>query len=596
MKKFLKITLIAMFIGFPSCSDLLEKQPIDIISDAVVWDDTRLVEAYLDQIFSEMLFMFSESPWEDGIGSHLWGIHDKICMSDEARHAFPWYPVYATWGRGLLNVGGGFDEYWLYPTIRSCNEMLEKMETSAIDDANKKRLIATARWARAMCYFAMVKRYGGIPLITVVQKIDALPEDLFLPRNREVDVYDFIINEMDFIFEDLEPAAAGGYPTKWAALALKSRAALYAASIATWGTVQLDGITGIPATEKNRFWTACYEASDMLIHNSGHSLYNKYPEDKIMNFRQLFVDENSNPESIYAFQFTGQDAVGFNHGWDMFTSPQGFTAWAGGSCAVYLDMVEEFENADGSPGTFDEDKYTAGLWDADELFAHKEPRFFASIYTQNTPFQGKTVDYYTSLILPDNSVIREGFYEGVRAQGLGNYDGGAVSGFGILKYVDESKINPGNWSSDTDWMVFRLGEIYLNMAEACVELGRDGEALNLLNTIRERAGVAQLTSVDREKVRHERKIELAFESHRWYDLRRWRIATTELSKPFKGLVYSLDYNSTNSGGPWKFKISVTPNVDGDNEKRFFERHYYLPISSWRTSNNPKLVENPGYSQ
>ncbi len=594
MKRFFFITIIATLLGFSSCSDLLEKEPIDIISDAVVWNDTRLVEAYLDQILSEMLFMFSESPWEGGIGSHLWGMHDKICMSDEARHAFPWYPVHATWGRGLLNVGGGFDEYWLYPTVRSCNEMLEKMESSTIEDGAKKRLTATARWARAMCYFAMVKRYGGVPLITVAQKIDSPKDELFLPRNKEVEVYDFILNEMDQAFNDLDATAAGGYPTKWAALALKSRAALYAASIATWGSVQLDGVVGIPSSEKDRLWTACYEASNNLIQNSGHSLYNKYPEDKVKNFRQLFLDENGNPESIHAFQFVGQDAVGFNHGWDMFTAPQGFTAWAGGSCAVYLDMIEEFENADGSPGTFDEEKYKTGLWEPDELFSNKEPRFFASVYTQNTPFQGKIVNYYTSLILPDNTVIREGSYEGIRAQGGNNLEGGAVSGFGVLKYVDESKISPGNWSSDTDWMVFRLGEIYLNMAEASIELGRNGEALTLVNAIRERAGVALQTSIDREKVRHERKIELAFESHRWYDLRRWRIATTALSRPFRGLVYSLDYNSTTSGGPWKFKISVTPNVDGDNEKRFFERHYYLPISSSRTSNNPKLVENPGY--
>jgi hypothetical protein len=257
MKRFFFVTTLATLLGLCSCSDLLEKEPIDIISDAVVWNDARLTEAYIDQILSEMLFMFSEAPWEDGIGSHLWGMHDKICMSDEARHAYAWYPVHSTWGRGLLDVGGGFDEYWLYPTIRSCNEMIEKMETSTIDDATKNRLIATVRWARSMCYFAMVKRYGGIPLITVAQRIDAPEDELFLPRNKEVEVYDFIINEMGIIFNQLEPTAAGGYPTKWAALALKSRAALYAASIATWGQVQLDGVVGIPASDKDRFWTAC---------------------------------------------------------------------------------------------------------------------------------------------------------------------------------------------------------------------------------------------------------------------------------------------------------------------------------------------------
>lgn len=595
--KNLKYILLGLGVSglVTSCADILEKEPIDIISENVVWNDARMAEGILDNILEEMMFMFSEAPYENGTGTHLWGMHDAITVSDEARHAFSWYGTHTTWGRGLINENGGFLEYWLYPTIRKANEMIENLQETEIDRATADQLIAKARWCRAMCYFAMVKRYGGVPLVLRAQSMDDSYEELYVKRDKEQAVYDFILNEMDEIATIMPDRDKGGYPCKWAAYALKSRAAMYAASIATWGEVQIDGLVGIPQSEAKRYWQACYDASDKLIKEGGYALYNKYPDDKVKNFRQLFLDEG-NSESIMVMQFTGQDAVGRNHGWDMFTGPQGFVAWAGSSAAVYLDMVESFENIDGTPGTFDRAKYEKGLWTPEEIFANKEPRFFASIVTQSTPFQGSQVEYYKNLILPDGSKMTgvTNSYEGVSASGAGNVENGGVTGFSILKYIDESKVKPGNWSSETDWMIFRLGEIYLNQAEACIELGKTGEALNLVNTIRERAGVALLTSIDRDKVRHERKIELAFESHRWFDLRRWRIAEEAISKEFKGLCYDLDYNSYVQGTP-KYKITVIDRVDGDNQKYFPKKMYYLPITKGRISNNPNLApENPGY--
>lgn len=586
---------VALGTGSVSCSDLLEKEPIDIISDNIVWNDARLAEGILDKVLEEMMFMYSETPYEGGIGTHLWGMHDAITVSDEARHTFPWYSTHTTWGRGLITENGGFLEYWLYPTIRKTNEMIENMQESTLDEAVRNTLLARARWCRAMCYFAMVKRYGGVPLVLRAQKMDDSKEELFVKRDKEVDVYDFIIREMDEVAPSLAHRERGGYPSKWAAYALKSRAALYAASIATWGKVEIDGLVGIPSTEAKRFWQSCYDASEKLIQEGGFALFDRYPNDKAKNFRQLFLEEG-NEESIMAIQFVGQDAVGRNHGWDMFTGPQGFVAWAGSSAAVYLDMVEEFENIDGTPGLFDRSKFENGLWTPAEIFANKDPRFFASVITQSTPFQGKQVEYYHNLILPDGSKITgvTNSYEGVSASGNGNVEAGGVTGFSIYKYIDESKIKPGNWSSETDWMVFRLAEIYLNQAEACLELGKTDQALSLINKIRERAGIALLGSIDQEKVRHERKIELAFESHRWFDLRRWRIAETAINREFKGLNYDLDYNSVTAGAP-KYKVSVIPRVDGDNQKFFPSKMYYLPITKGRISNNPNLgPENPGY--
>jgi hypothetical protein len=220
----------------------------------------------------------------------------------------------------------------------------------------------------------------------------------------------------------------------------------------------------------------------------------------------------------------------------------------------------------------------------------RDGALFADIYTQNTPWKGSFCDDHTSLILPDNSVITTGSYQGVAAQGVGNVDGGAVTGFGCKKYLNEaSTVIPDNWNTNTPWMVFRLAEIMLNQAEACIELDKPGEALDLVNQIRYRAGVAPYGSVGRDEVRHERNVELIFESNHLFDLKRWRTAVAAISRPFSGLSYSLDYTTR------KFKVARIPNIDGNNQKRFFEKEYYLPITAGRISSNARLApENPGY--
>ena len=143
--------------------------------------------------------------------------------------------------------------------------------------------------------------------------------------------------------------------------------------------------------------------------------------------------------------------------------------------------------------------------------------------------------------------------------------------------------------SSTDYLVFRYGEILLNLAEAAFELGETGEALEAVNDIRKRAGISPLESVDRDKIRHERKVELAFEGHRYWDVRRWRIAVDVLSKPNSGLRYILDYETG------KYQLQILDNVDGTGTSpNFYEHNYYFPITLSRTGNNSNLQENPGY--
>jgi len=366
---------------------------------------------------------------------------------------------------------------------------------------------------------------------------------------------------------------------------------MYAGSIASWGTVQLDGLVGIPADKKEHFWQESLNASNRLLYGSPFALYEKYPDDRSKNYRNIFLDEN-NCEVIFSEIYDGKSGKG--HSWDMWQNPSGYNAWAGGqqNC-VYLEFVESYENIDGSDPTIDREKvaqyYT---WTLDELWGKKDPRFKASIYTQGTPWTHEgasvTLDYHVGIFV-DGQWINDGFYEGVPALGVcaNNW---RPTPFGILKYLDESSaMIPERYYSKTDWIVFRLGEIYLNFAEAAFELNKPDSALWAVNKIRARAGMPELQSITREQIRHERKIELAFEGNRYWDVRRWRTAVQDLSHAWHGMRYKLDWATQ------KYYVEIVDNICGTPEPYFNEMHYYWPIAQSRTQQNPNLLpNNPGW--
>jgi len=202
------------------------------------------------------------------------------------------------------------------------------------------------------------------------------------------------------------------------------------------------------------------------------------------------------------------------------------------------------------------------------------------------------VDFHSGLIGPDGTLYEgaQSAYNGIPAWGVQNLWGNFHTGFGVMKYLDESMPMGSMWSdSGTDYIVFRYAEILLNFAEAALELGHADEALDAINQVRSRAGVSRKSVIARDDIRQERRVELAFEGHRYWDLRRWRVATTALSREFSGLKYVLDYNSG------KYRLIVLNNIDGNNKPLFHNRNYYFPITLRRTSANPNLIENPGYN-
>lgn len=595
MKKIKLLIVIMIALIMNACEDVLEKQPLDIITDATLWAEPVLIDDYLNQCYSEMRFYF-EMPYGQNI-NHLMENRamDMLNISDEANQG--WISTPKThW----ITINGGHLEWWGYQTIRRLNIFLDQIENLEIDVAEgyKKQRAAEARFLRAFAYFNMVKRYGGVPLITRVQELNDPEEELYRKRDKEEDIYKFILDELDEIASDLPENYGDGRATKYAALALKCRASMYAASIAQWGSVQLDGIIGIPADKAANYWQISYNTSKEIISSGKFSLYDG-GDNKAQNFRNLFLDEN-NSEVIFSERFDGISGKG--HIFDMMQVPKSYHVWGGGQhTALYLEMVESFDNVDGTPGIIDRDKIANGhLWTVDELFGSKDPRFKATVYTHGSPWVHTNgpfiLDYHNGIEIPGGEVLTVGSYKGVLCRSQAST---AVTPFGVLKYLDEARavIHERHYSS-TDYIVFRLGEILLNYAEAAIELNKNDEALWAVNEIRKRAGMPEYASITREKVRKERKIELAFEGNRYWDLRRWRTAKEDLTKSFHGLRIILDGASIVEGQydvlTQKFKLVIIDNVSGIPSPYFDEKHYYLPIGLSRTTNNHNLIENPGY--
>jgi hypothetical protein len=298
---------------------------------------------------------------------------------------------------------------------------------------------------------------------------------------------------------------------------------------------------------------------------------------------------------IFAKQYAGLDILG--HNWDVFNAPYNRTPDEGEgeifvelkqatSVSVYLEMAEEFEYADGTPGTIfdtrDPAAIEANTYTMEQLFGNKEPRFHASLFYHTSDWRGVKLDWKKWDVIDG---------EKVEAKNVPIPKFQEQTGFGIRKYVSDTRTILPEWAdSEVDYIVFRFGEILLNFAEAAYELGHHDEAMNAVNELRARVGLPLLTTIDRDKIRHERKVELAFEGNRFWDLRRWRTAVEEISRTFYGIEYG------QIDGTDQYKIYLVGGSGlGSYECSVSERYYYFPITPNRISNNPNLApENPNY--
>lgn len=590
----IKYIFIGWMVALVACESVIDLEPLDQISDAQVWESEPLADAYLADCYAGVEFRkYGNTGFMPtaGLSGEM-----AVYASGHATSKAPMEPL------NTDNVPKGYD-YWDYKLIRKLNIFIEEAaqsESFSVEFVNQK--VSEARWLRAYVYFEMVKRYGGVPLLTVAQDINASEEELFVKRDKEQDIYDFIDRELDEIFLLLPESyvTEKGRCTKWAARALQSRAMLYAASIANFGSVELDGIVGIPASDAQKYYQKAYDVSKELIEESGHSLYTKYlPGDPVKNHHQLFVEEmEMNLEAIFTHRNDFASDNGNSLSWYMVHNDFAY-GW-GSYFRPTLDFVEKFEFIDGTSGAIGRENYTTGEWDMADLFDNRDPRFKAAILYNGAEFAWKANNYdsnkayfHEKSMVDDKSVTSGVLADGVPAKATDRAfkpkPTNLRHGFLMRKFLDESsgkQLQQGE--SSEDFHIFRLGETYLNMAEAAYYLNLKDEALDLINEIRQRAGMPDKLVIDEEVIYNERAVELAFEEHRYWDLRRWRIAEEELNgKQMAGLKF--DYYNYDTK---KFKLSIGKAFTGTHT--FLLQHYYVPITSERIGDNYNLVENPLY--
>lgn len=572
MKKIIYIFTITLLLM--SCSDWLDIQPTNMISEDAVKNDPALVDAFLSKIYANTRFRSGGTYSPDQALLHV--------MAGEANVFAGWQQPFAA-AMKIIDENGahGQAEYWPYDNIRSCHEIMDILAEATFDPELITQKTAEARWLRAFMYFELVKRYGGVPLITEAQSIDQPIEELYVLRNKEKEIYDFIASEMNDLVNILPDSYSNdtfGRPTKWAAYALNSRAMLYAGSIAKYGSVQLDGVLGIPAGEANSYYQKAYDASMEIINGGMHPLY-EANGDPVANYGEIFINDG-NSEVIFAEVY--DLSLLKTHSWNMVCMPDGFQTGWGSNNWMYLESWERFEYKDGTSGIMDRSTLDGNTkFSLDEIINNRDPRLLATAFYPEIPWQDRNVYLHSSTTgtIPDGSDWPKTAPKRNRIK----------AGMMIRKRVNEAiKLPIGN-EDETDWVVFRTAEMYLNAAEAKFEMDEVEEARTLVNVIRMRSDMPEKASLSLDELRNERYVELYIEEHRYWDIRRWRIAIDELNaKGFKGVIW--DYYIDED----KYTLK-TKGADFNQIRTFAERNYYFPIGLDRIADNPNLVENPGYS-
>lgn len=525
-------------------------------------------------------------------------------------------------------VDGGMLSWWDYSRIRFTNVtiegMLENKDRFKGNEAAFNHWLGEAYFCRAFQYYAMVRSYGGVPIVKDAPSyVDLSDEELLKPRSTEKECWDFIAEDLDKAYELMGPDSyANGRVNKFIAAGLKSRAMLYAASVAKRGTVQLDGLVGIPAQYASDYYKAAYDAACKAMDNGGrYALYNKYDDGtkagKIKNYWHLFLDETaSNTERMFIKEYCMTSATTRPENWTVQQLPYHYSMITdSGELSVTTEWIELFDDESGKPfnltalvGT---EQNPVRYNNRQDLFATAQARFLASVLVPGGEIYGFTDSDGVPAIFDVQKGIFESYpgalhesasfddkFGGRTIQGWCGMGSQMTNGNGCLVWKYVNPYGTANWwAGDVDWIEMRYAEILLNKAEAAINIiGEtvDGktvtmaDALDPVNAIRQRAGTSQLTSITEEKIMNERRCELAFENRIFWDLKRWRKYEDVIqNKTFHALYpyYVLDE------GKYIFRISERSEI----RYTYDTKSYYAPISaSVIAKSNGAIKQNPGY--
>lgn len=565
MKKLFYI-LIGCAVAFTACKKDYETVPVEQRTIEYIFSKTdsngTAAREFLNAVYASLIGGYNrvggdylDAATDDAVSSAS-GSPDvlKLATGGYTSSAFP-----------------GSENKWqtCYTSIRRAGIFINNIDVVPIKEklpngfSAKVALKAEARFLRALNYFELLKRYGGVTLMG--DSIRGLDDDLELPRNSFAECVDYIASECDAIKDSLrsnpiaDPANYSQVATKGAALALKARVLLYAASPLYNNNDNKDPLVGYTSFDATRWDKAAKAAKDIMDMNV-FALNN--------DFKGVFFSQ-TNSEVIF-FQSGGN-----NHDIEDKNGPVGYpSAIAAGRTSPTQELVDAFPMKSGLAITSD-----ASGYNPDKPYDNRDPRLAATVLCNGAMWLGSPLETFVGGRSRPGGTIQQ-----------------TITGYYARKFMGNFENEVAYGSVNHDFLYFRYAEVLLNYAEAENEVaGPVSTVFDQIKALRLRAGIdaggdgnygldpAMTKEQMRTVIQNERRVELAFEEHRYWDVRRWKIATSVCNRTLHGMTIQ-KYSS----GSLVYQVTPVQAIT------FTDKRYFYPIPYDETVKNDNMKQNPGW--
>lgn len=546
----LKCCVAALVLaGGVSCTDLLDMTPTNLVSDKTMWEKTETAEWAVNSLYT---YVYSVMANQSVVGLTE-SLTDMMKYGSYNYNSLAFVPSEFAYGEDhtiKATYVNAYMGYWgtRYSQITKINEAYSNLKKyGKMSDTDKIRLEAEIRFMRAYVYFDLVKRYKEV--IIYDENMDAIVKNKAL--STEEKAWDFIQADFDFAADKLPVKEdAKGRLDKGAAYAMLTRTMLYA-----------------------KRYDAVISASEAIA-KLGYDLEKKYSD----SYSKTIA--SGNVEAILQYLFNRAENI--THSFDFYYSPGGdFTMHGetgGGYGTPTQELVESYELAAGGFPDWS-DWHDVGVTRTPP-YALLEPRFQATVLYNGSQWKGREIQPWLG--------GADGFCEwNVEPEP----DGRTTTGYYLRKMVDETHNVIQYTSGVQPFTVIRYAEVLLNRAEALYKTGKEGEANDIVNKIRDRVGLPAL-SVDGEElmaaIRQERKVEFAFEGLWYWDLRRWGIAHEKYPLGLSDyMVHGFKITKDEEGNFTYDYISVD-----DQKRNFPQRLYRFPLPAAELNNNGSVNQFP----
>ncbi|WP_126246267.1 RagB/SusD family nutrient uptake outer membrane protein [Chitinophaga rhizosphaerae] len=551
----------AIIVFFTACKqDLLDKGYLDRFPEEAIWKDKNLAEGFLFGTYGSVLQLYYNQKIDDWTDNNCNNYTNNVTLE---------------------NIDNSYDAGWnQYGRIRSCNLILEKLGASTlIPEADRKVMMAEAKFLRAMVYFYLAQRFGGVMIVDKV--LDQNTEDFRQPRKSIGETYAFILKDLEDAAAELPASAPTGRATKAAAIAMRTR-------------VALQGAAYVPA-KKDAYL-------DMVLNDAQAVIGMSYALDA--DYAGMFNDfgkAQASKELILAyfrksinttFSGTAMQYLCPNHGNEKlnpgYNHPayvESFEGWPERFPSQNLvDAYEVIDDADGKARKWDQSSYyldflANGGYVSKAIYFNRDKRFYATIV-------------YDSTKLFNNVVWTRALGNLNRLSNTGGEWGVSETNYYYRKGLYEAKKVWYSDPTDHHQSVIRLGEVYLNYAEALLLKGRTAEAVAAMNKTREtHGGLPALENLSQAQAwaayRNERRVDMVLEEDRYWSLLRWAkfnglTAIPELAESIRGIDIGADGRS--------FTLT-TISLNNNANRQFNPRRFLFPVPLAQVQANPNLLPN-----